>query len=280
MFCIRVNELIKQSISYILDHLEENISIEDVANQCHLSKYYFCRIFKLETGESLYGFIKRMKMEQSALNIKLEKERAITDIGVEYGYSASNYSSAFRKHHKISPVQFRKNINREYMVNPFLLNEMSNFDSFKEYDEKIIIEEFDDFVVFYERHIGNYTDLGENWRNFIEKYNWYFTEDTLLIERFYDDPSITGIEHCLYDICMTVDENCLLDDITTIEGGKFARYRFEGNISDIFASFQGVFNVWLPNSDFEMDERYGIDIYRNMNMKNNCVIVDLCIPVK
>jgi len=67
----------------------------------------------------------------------------------------------------------------------------------------------DDFVVIYERYLGNYLDLGKNWYEFTEKYKDYMNEDTLMIERFYDDPSITNVKQCLYDICMTVDNNHL-----------------------------------------------------------------------
>ena len=55
------NELVKQSIDYIMAHLDEEISIEDVTDYCHFSKYYFSRVFKAETGESIYAFIKRLK---------------------------------------------------------------------------------------------------------------------------------------------------------------------------------------------------------------------------
>lgn len=57
------NELVIKSIDYIMEHLEEEISIEEVADYCHLSKFYFSRVFKAETGESIYAFIKRLKME-------------------------------------------------------------------------------------------------------------------------------------------------------------------------------------------------------------------------
>lgn len=87
------NELVKQSIDYIVQHLDEDISIEDVANYCHYSKYHFSRVFKAETGESIYAFIKRLKMEQSALKIKHERDKPITEIAVGYGYTSSNYSS-------------------------------------------------------------------------------------------------------------------------------------------------------------------------------------------
>lgn len=273
-------ELVIKSIDYIMQHLDEEISIEDVADYCHLSKYYFSRVFKAETGESIYAFIKRLKMEQSAFRLKVEKDKSITDVGYDYGYSPSNYSSAFKKHNNISPAEFRKGKYTECVPNPFYQDKLARFQSFEEYDKQISIQELDDLVVIYERHIGNYIELGKNWRDFIEKYKDYLKEDTLLIERSYADPSVTSIDQCLYDICMTVDKNYSFDNVTTIQGGKYAVYRFDGLVQDIFAVFQGLFNVWLADSGYEMDERYGLDIYRTINWKNMQVVMDLCIPIK
>lgn len=95
--------LINKSIEYILQHIDEEISIEDVANYCNFSKYHFSRMFKAETGITLYSFIKRVKMDQSAVSLKVEKDKTITDIGINYGYSSSNYSSAFSKQYSICP---------------------------------------------------------------------------------------------------------------------------------------------------------------------------------
>ncbi len=273
-------KLVNESIDYIIRHLDEEISIEDVADYCQLSKYHFSRIFKEETGVSLYAFIKRLKMEQSALRLKLERDKSITDIGVDYGYSSSNYSSAFKKHHNISPAELRKAMNTTCVPHPFYTDKVARFQSFEEYDQQIIIKELDNFVVIHERHIGNYIELGKNWCDFTEKYKDYSKEDTLLIERFYDDPSITSVEQCLYDICMTVDKNCSLDNVISIQGGKFAFYRFDGLMQDIFVAFQGVFNIWLADSGYEMDKRYGLNIYRDIDRQNMHVVMDLCIPIK
>lgn len=274
------NELVNKAIDYIVEHLDEEISIEDVAAYCHFSKYYFSRLFKAETGESIYAFIKRLKLEESAIRIKLEKNKLITDIGIDYGYSSSNYSSAFKKHHNISPAEFRQGTNSNYVPHPFYQDKLAKFQSFQDYDKKIEIKDLEDFFVIHERHIGNYIELGKNWFEFLEKYKSYIKKDTLLIERFYDDPAITDVKQCLYDLCITVKKDCPLENVTTIEGGKFAVYPFEGAVEDIFVAFQGVYNIWLAGSSFEMDERYGLDIYRSMDRENMQVVMDLCIPIK
>lgn len=149
-----------------------------------------------------------------------------------------------------------------------------------DYDQQIVIKELDDFLVIQERHMGNYNELGKNWLEFTEKYHDFIKDDTLLIERFYDDPAITNVKQCLYELCMTVDQNCPLDNLLIIPGGKFAIFPFEGLIQDIFAAFQGVFSVWLPESGYVMRESYGLDIYRNINRESMRVVMDLGIPIK
>ncbi|MGP5431342.1 helix-turn-helix transcriptional regulator [Enterococcus malodoratus] len=102
--------LINDSIDYILSHLEEPITIADVADHLSYSKYYFCRMFKDVTGESVYSFIKRVKLEQSAIDLKIKREKQISQIGLDYGYSASNYSSVFKEMYDQSPIKFRKSV--------------------------------------------------------------------------------------------------------------------------------------------------------------------------
>jgi AraC family transcriptional regulator len=65
------SEIVNKGIDYIMEHLAEEITVEDVAKHCHFSKYYFSRMFKAETGESIYAFIKRLKLDQSAVHLKI-----------------------------------------------------------------------------------------------------------------------------------------------------------------------------------------------------------------
>jgi AraC family transcriptional regulator len=274
------NEVINKSIDYIMKNIDTDISINDVAKYCHYSKYYFSRAFKEATGVSIYAFIKRLKMDYSAIMLLMEKDKTITDIGLEFGYSSSNYSSAFRKHHSKSPAEFRKNINTAGLLQSHSMNEKSPFRTFDEYDKNIRIQKLEDFVVIYERHIGNYMELEKNWNEFTKKYKDYFKKNTLMIERSYDDPSITDSEQCIYDICITVDKNCTLDNITTINGGNFVVYRFDGVVQDVNTAFQGLLHIWLASSGYVMDRGYCLDIYRSIDEINKHVVMDLCIPIK
>ena len=273
------NQLVNQSIDYIMQHLDEDLSVESVAGQFFISKYHFSRIFKAVTGESVYAFMKRCKVDQSAVDMKLNPEKSITDIGLDYGYSSSNYSSVFKKHHDASPVKFRQSIPTSDMPVPFTPERTAHFKTAQEYASRIEIQELSDFFVLYERFIGNYVELEKHWYRFLDLYQAYLQEETILVERFFNDPAITNSSQCICDICMTVGEECGLDNLMRIRGGRWVVYHFDGEIKDIFETLQGIFNVWLPRSGYRMAQRYGLNIYRHIDREKHRVRMDLCIPI-
>lgn len=272
-------KLINQSIDYIMKHLDENLSLDTVAAHFFISKYHFSRIFKEETGESVYAFIKRCKIDQSAIDMKLNPAKAITDIGLDYGYSASNYSSVFRQHHDTPPSMFRQSIPTRSMSLPFSSERIVHFKTAEEYTAQIEVQKQEDLFVLYERFIGTYADLEKNWYQFLDKYKDFLNEKTLLVERFFNDPAITSPLQCICDICMTVEPDCGLSNVMRISGGQWIVYHFDGKIKDIFETLEGIFSVWFPQSGYKMTRRYGINIYRRFDRDNHSVIMDLYIPI-
>lgn len=219
-------------------------------------------------------------MKQSAFRLKVEKDRSITDISCDYGYSSSNYSSVFKQHYNLSPIEFRRSIMQKSLSNPLFSNSSIGFESFHECSEKISIEILKDFSVIYERYKGNYGDLSIHWAEFQEKYKQYITEETLFLERTYDDPSITNIDECLYEICISASKDCRVKNVYVLKGGKFAVYHFKGFVKQIYTAFQSIFNVWLPQSNCDIDDRYGFEIYRRIDGASMHMEIDLCIPIK
>lgn len=272
-------KLVNQTIDYIMQHLDGDLSLDALSAQFYISKYHFSRIFKEETGESVYAFIKRCRVDQSAVDLKLNPAKAIADIGLDYGYSSSNFSSVFKKHRSLSPAEFRQSVPTEAMAVPFAPERAARFKTAEEYGAQIEIQEFDDFLVLYERFIGNYGDIEMNWYQFLDKYKALLNEKTTLMERFFHDPAITSPSQCICDICMTVDPDCGLDNVMRIKGGTWIVFHFSGEIKDIFESLQGVFNVWLPQSGYRMAQRYGLNLYRRIDRDSHRVTMDLCIPI-
>lgn len=274
------NETVNQAIDYILLHIGD-VTLDEVAAHCHFSKYYFCRLFKAQTGESVHAFIKRVRLEQSAFRLKVEQERPITEIGADYGYSSSNYSSAFRQHYRVAPIAFRRSISHQSMKHPFFHQEEWQVESFEESNDKITVEILPDYHVIYERRFGSYEGIGAAWDDFLEKYQSYLTAETKLLERTYDDPAVTSSANCLYDICMSVAQDCPLENTVDIQGGRCLVYHFKGHAKHIYAAYQTIFLIWLPKTSYELDASKSLfDVYHRVDADTMYMELDICIPIK
>lgn len=283
------NETINWAIDYIFAHLEEKITIEDVAEYCNYSKYHFSRLFKEEMGESLYSFIKRNRLIRSATKIKLEPEKSITEIGMEFGYSSSNYATAFRELVKESPVNYRnERKERDEIYVPLFQKGFQKLRTFREYDAEITIAKLPERRVHYQRFVGSYEELMQHWRAFVRKNQPYVTEDTLWIEHSLSDPEITEDARCICDICMTVPEDSPLLPVRRLSGGRYAMYHFHDLREQIYVAYQGLFSVWLPNSPYHCasreetsgQQRDMYDIVRKVEEETGMLTMDICIPIE
>lgn len=293
------NQIINRAIDFIFSHIDEELSVEHIADFCGYSKFYLSRLFKAETGESIYSFIKRTKVEQSAFRLKVETGRSITEIGGEYGYSASNYATMFREHFEKSPAQFRREIVEKSVFHPFFHGKENKLESFEDCCKKISVENLPDFFVLYERHKGNYHNLQKDWCDFMERYKDFITPQTVLIERTINDPSITKPDECLYEVCITVNKDdprlevqktaaagitsrcgtSTAPNTMILEGGKFAVYHYKGYPQMIYSAFQSFFCTWLTKTGNKVDNRSGFDIFRKIDDESLYMELDLCIPI-
>ena len=272
--------IINKAITYILSNLEEDISVGDVSSFCGISKYHLNRIFRKETGEALYEFIKRNKIERSAWRLKVEKNKSVTEISNDYGYSSSNFSTEFKKSLHISPSLFRKE--SEERVHLCSLSRGLTLDDMESMEKNITIETLPDMFVIYERKKGNYKNMPSQWCSFIEKYSYLKTDDTLYIECTLDDPSITDEDNCLYEICQTVDKtDRRISNLSTTKftGGKYAVYHYKGWPEFLYMVYQEVFCRWLKKTGYEIDSRPIIDIYRLVR-DDGYMEIDICFPLK
>ena len=285
------NELINKAIEYIFEHIDEKLTVDEVAQHCHMSKYHFSRFFKQEVGESLYSFIKHNRIALSAVNLKVYKEKSVTDVGLDCGYSASNYATVFKEQLKQSPMQFRQERcwSDGKVPHPFFDVEFGYLKSFDDYDKNITITQLPERKIYYRRFIGSYAELKKHWIQFMADNERFVTEETLWIERSFSDPDIVELDRCICDVAMTVTEQVEkriatdiskemhLQSTSSIPGGKYAVYRFHGHKKDIYTEYQGLFTVWLPQSGYELKCGELYDVIRKFNSEADILEMDICI---
>ena len=93
---------IEAALSYINEHLSEELSVELLAEKVYLSRYHFMRLFKADTGSTVHAYIRQKRLLYAARLIRggVNANKAAADSGFS-DYSA--FHRAFRECFSISP---------------------------------------------------------------------------------------------------------------------------------------------------------------------------------
>lgn len=99
---------LERAFQYIQEHCCESFSVDDVIRQTFFSKYYFLRIFKEYTGQSLYDYVIHLRVNR-AKDLLKQTNYTIKEIASMTGFSdATNFIRNFKKLVKTTPLQYRK----------------------------------------------------------------------------------------------------------------------------------------------------------------------------
>ena len=102
-----ISNTMSDVITYIKNNIGEDFTLDKLASQVNLSKYYFSHVFKEETGLSPMEFISHTRINLAKTILKTTR-RTISDIAIDLGYSSSSsFINAFTSRIGISPNKFR-----------------------------------------------------------------------------------------------------------------------------------------------------------------------------
>ncbi len=98
---------INQIYEYIVDHFNENISLEDLSSLVNMSSPAFCRYLRSRIGKSFKQMLNEIRVGNACREI-LESDKTVTQIAYESGYNnISNFNRRFVEIKKMSPIQFK-----------------------------------------------------------------------------------------------------------------------------------------------------------------------------
>jgi AraC family transcriptional regulator len=99
---------LNEALTYIEDHLEEEIDTEKLARIACCSTFHFIRMFSYVAGLPLSEYIRRRRMTLAASELR-SGETKILDIALRYGYeSPTAFTRAFHSIHGMSPTEARQ----------------------------------------------------------------------------------------------------------------------------------------------------------------------------
>jgi AraC family transcriptional regulator len=99
---------LKRIVQYIHAHLEQDLSLTELATQAQMSCHHFARLFKRATGVSPHQYVIRCRVEQ-ARQLILREELTIAEIAHQLGFAnQSHLSRHFKRLVGVSPKQLLK----------------------------------------------------------------------------------------------------------------------------------------------------------------------------
>lgn len=93
---------------YIDQHFKESLTLEQLAEEAHMNKFYLSHAFKKEYGVSPINYLISCRIEESKY-LLAETDLSLSRIAQLLGFSSLSYfSQVFRRTEEISPMEFRQ----------------------------------------------------------------------------------------------------------------------------------------------------------------------------
>lgn len=292
---------------YIDGNIKEDMTLETLAGVAGFSQYHFHRIFAAMTGETLFSFIWRLKLERAAAMLCSKGSLTVTDIAEEFGFSSpAVFSRMFRKRFDCSPSMFR-NRNRSQENNSLsqlLRNDGRDFPFKERYNftaefgnnlkrrqdmkADVKIEKIEKMRVAYVRYMGPYAGNTELFSNLYSRlFAWagprgVDTRATYVI--YHDDPAVTEEKNLRVSVCTPIEDDVKVSGEIcemSIGGGEYAVGSFTVKPDEFGDAWNCMCGEWLPRSGYQPAdsapfERYGA----SCETADGRMKVDICIPVE
>lgn len=101
-------EKLEHSMNYILGHLEEELTLDQLAREAGMSRSYYSAMFKTFNGVTVWNYITNQRIDKARYLLE-DTNQSIIEISGNCGFSnISNFNRAFKKITGKTPREYRK----------------------------------------------------------------------------------------------------------------------------------------------------------------------------
>lgn len=230
----------------IADHLDEPLSLEQLAGAAALSVFHFHRVWRATMGEPVMYTVRRLRLERAAKRLAATNT-SITQIALESGFASSqSFARAFRQVMGYTPSEVRARRVEVIASRPHKTPEAPM---------SVEIVSLDPFVMIAKRRTGPYTmrDLAPT---FGAVWAWANSHGLRAALRgIYgvplDDPASVQPEAIRYDagfdFGVDAEPGPGLHTVM-LGGGEAARLRVRGSYARLDAAQDFLYASWLPRA--------------------------------
>ena len=289
----------QKAITFMEDHLLEEINYEDVAKHVHTSAYEFHRAFSFLTGMTANAYIRNRRLSLAGREI-VETDARITDIALKYGYDTpESFTKAFTRFHGVAPRVAREESGKLILFNPLIIK--LTVDGGKSMDYRIVQTEEKKFIALtrtFKTEIINDDDnheIPDFWaecnQNQMLSPIWMLKEDGKRDLYGLCTPTPEGSTTFDYGIGIKIDEDTPDFDPAALEekgfrmwdvpAGTYVVFDCIGENADVIGEVWSKFyKEFLPQSGYEAVDETDYELYFDTEGARENLICELWIPIR
>lgn len=260
------HQQLEKAITFIGQHLDEDISLEALSDKFYISKFHFHRLFTAFTGLSLQQYIRWLRLKRAAHQLVVDKDQSIINIAITAGFESHEaFSRAFKKACGFSPSQYRQGLGRAYW-------QQTPYDLLKRGDieMKVEIEKKDKIRLAMIEHRGSPHSIPESVDKLV---TWAKAQSVSLKPQpgnafafGYDDPNTTPPDEFRLDLGIKIPDHIQVSGEIVekyLPAGRYAVAMHKGSRNQLDKTVYPMYREWLPNSGEQLGELPCIFCYYN-----------------
>lgn len=261
---------IHQAVQFIDSHLQDDVTVADIASAAGYSLFHFVRTFNKVTHHTPYDYLMRRRLSEAALALA-HSERKIIDIALDFCFhSPEVFSRAFKRMFHLQPSQYRNVdvVDPRFVFSPktlpylqyicegdLLLPSLIQRQPVKVFGLMIRMDagrqgvrqlweslehEISDLKALPRYGIYTYTD---DWQ---KNGGFYMAAVELEISNF-EAPALV---------------------MRSLPAGEYAAFNHQGSLDNLVYTQDFIYQTWLPKSGMRLAQPLEIDFYAQ-NMEDN-----------
>ena len=254
----RYHARMQRVLTYIDEHLDDDLDVDLLSGIAAFSKYHFHRQFTSLFGISIHRYVQLLRLKRASSRLAFASD-PVLEVALESVYGGPEaFARAFKLHHDQSPTSFRNapqwtrwhqtylslNRARSIIMQPFT-------------DNDVRIIQFPETPVAILTHQGDPRLLGDTIRRYIgwRKANGLPPSKSATFNLLHTDPETTAPADYRLDLCCAtdrVDANDAGVVAGVIQAGRCAVLRLIGSSDDLRPAVQFLYADWLPRSGLEL----------------------------
>ncbi len=242
-------ERVMRTGDYVQAHLDAGLEPGELAGVAGLSLHHFHRVFRGMTGESVMGFVRRLRLERAASQLKFARA-PVTDVAIASGYGSHEaFTRAFRARFGMAPCEYRS-------------RERKAVEDDCEVSFRVELER----TCLALRQLGSYAGCAATWQHLLQWSTSAGITSLASIGLCYDDPDITDQARLRYDACLVVSPEVASTARgpvvpKVVPGGRYAVALHVGGYDTLEETYVALLGRALPHRGLELFDEPVVEVY-------------------